>query len=87
MSSTVEKNFSGFVKIVISATGLVAMGAIVAGGSLLKGFREGTKTAKDAERKSDEKTADHSELTPVPADTKRTKDVPANDTSDGSKET
>ena len=48
MSNTVEKNFSGFVKMVIGATGLVAMGGIVAAGSLLKGFREGAKTVREA---------------------------------------
>ncbi|MGN0978437.1 MAG: hypothetical protein ACI4PH_10325 [Faecousia sp.] len=55
MDNEIQRSFSGFVKMVIGATGLVAMGAIVAGGSLLKGFREGAKTAKDAERKPDEK--------------------------------
>lgn len=39
---------------VIGAAGLVAMGAIVAGGSFLKGFQEGLKTEKDAGKKEEE---------------------------------
>lgn len=48
MSNTVEKNFSGFVKVVIGATSLLAMGAVVAGGALIKGFHEGAKAVKNA---------------------------------------
>lgn len=33
---------------VIGATGLLTMGAVVAGGALIKGFKEGAKTVKDA---------------------------------------
>lgn len=47
MSNTVEKNFLGFVKAVIGATGLIAMGTAVAG-VLVKGFKEGAKANQDA---------------------------------------
>lgn len=36
MSDMVEKNFSGFVKVVIGTIGLLAMGAVVAGGRIAK---------------------------------------------------
>lgn len=61
MSNTVEKSFSGFVKVVIGATGLLAMGAVVAGGALVKGFQEGVKAAnesfKDPSPDTEKKTA------------------------------
>lgn len=56
MSTTVEKNFSGFVKVVIGATSLLAMGAVVAGGALVKGFKEGAKAVRDSLNDQDEKT-------------------------------
>ena len=56
MSNKVERNFAGFVKAVIGATGLVAMGAVVAGGLLLKGFKEETKTAKESSQKQEPDT-------------------------------
>lgn len=50
--SNVEKNFSGFVKMVIGVTGLVAMGAVVASGTALgaltEGFKAGGKAMRDA---------------------------------------
>lgn len=55
MSNMVEKNFSGFVKVVIGATGLLAMGAVVAGGALLKGFKEGAKAVQTSEELQKEK--------------------------------
>lgn len=48
MSNDVEKSFSGFVKVVIGVTGLFVMGAVIAGGALIKGFKEGAKSVKDA---------------------------------------
>lgn len=56
MSTTVEKNFSGFVKVVIGATSLLAMGTVVAGGALVKGFKEGAKAVRDSLNDQDEKT-------------------------------
>lgn len=56
MSNTVEKNFSGFVKVVIGATSLLAMGAVVAGGALVKGFQEGAKAVRKSLNDQDEKT-------------------------------
>lgn len=75
MSNTVEKSFSGFVKVVIGATGLLAMGAVVAGGALIKGFKEGAKTVKDALNDQDGTT-----------DTKEEK-AESSDTSDKSERT
>lgn len=67
MSNTVEKSFTGFVKVVIGATGLLAMGAVVAGGALVKGFKEGAKAVreslKDQEPDTEKKTAADSEET------------------------
>lgn len=53
MSDMVEKNFSGFVKVVIGTTGLLAMGAVVAGGALLKGFKEGAKAVQTSSKNQD----------------------------------
>ena len=63
MSNTVEKNFSGFVKVVIGATGLLAMGAVVASGAMVKGFKEGVKSVRDSLNDQDEKTDKKSENT------------------------
>lgn len=54
MSDMAEKNFSGFVKVVIGAAGLLAMGAVVAGGALLKGFMEGVKAVQTSSKDQDE---------------------------------
>lgn len=53
---TVEKSFTGFVKIVIGATSLLAMGTVVAASAFLKGFKEGAKSVKDTFDNKDEKT-------------------------------
>ncbi|MBQ8383318.1 MAG: hypothetical protein IJX47_08960 [Clostridia bacterium] len=58
VSNTVEKNFSGFVKVIIDATTLLAMGAVVADGALIKGFHEGAKVIKSAMADQDAKTDD-----------------------------
>lgn len=54
MSDMVDKNFSGFVKAVIGAAGLLAMGTVVAGGVLLKGFKEGAKAVQTSSKNQDE---------------------------------
>lgn len=54
MSERIEKNFSGFVKAVIGATGLLAMGAVVAGGAMVKGFNEGVKAMHNTSKDQDE---------------------------------
>ncbi len=40
---------------VIGATGLLTMGAVVAGGALIKGFKEGAETVKDVLNDLDDK--------------------------------
>lgn len=54
MNDMVEKNFSGFVKVVIGTAGLLAMGTVVAGGILLKGFKEGAKAVQASSKNQDE---------------------------------
>ncbi|MGN0313761.1 MAG: hypothetical protein ACI4EG_03100 [Fusicatenibacter sp.] len=86
MSSTVEKNFSGFVKMVIGATGLVAMGAIVACGSFLKGFKEGSKNAKEASNDQSKSPDDFAEPDRPSSATEVPADAPVDETPAGSNE-
>lgn len=73
MSEKIEKNFSGFVKAVIGATGLLAMGAVVAGGAMVKGFNEGVKAMYNTSKDQDE-----TDLSRENKETEETKDKEEN---------
>lgn len=86
MSSTVEKNFSWFVKKVIGVTGLDAIGSIDAGGSLLKCFSKGVKAVKKAWNDPDENSAGRAEFNRTPDNTDAPTDAPEGETTAESEE-